>query len=384
MTEIHYEGRLGLQQRTFPSYRAPFFESLADACWGGLSVFAGQPVDEENISPGNHLSKAQLVEAQNLNFFPISSPFYQCWQKGLLKWLDAWNPDALVVEANTRYPNTRRAVRWMHARQRPVIGWGLGAPPIPSRTLLEKALAPWRRWERWTLLSSLDGLIAYSRRGAAEYEGLGIPPEKIFIAPNSAVPAPARPLPQRPGTFSGCPVVLFVGRLQARKRIDLLLEACAELPLGIQPKLIIVGDGPAKQSFENYARSIYPEAVFLGEKRGTELDPIFKEADLFVLPGTGGLAVQQAMSYGLPVIVAEGDGTQDDLVRPENGLQVSPGDKTSLIEALKVALSDVPRLRRMGEASYAIVAREINLQEMVNGFIRALNSFTDQTKGLKG
>ena len=42
----------------------------------------------------------------------------------------------------------------------------------------------------------------------------------------------------------------------------------------------------------------------------------FAGADLFVLPGTGGLAVQEAMSYALPVIVAKGDGTQEDLVRP--------------------------------------------------------------------
>ena len=49
-----------------------------------------------------------------------------------------------------------------------------------------------------------------------------------------------------------------------------------------------------------------------------------------MLPGTGGLAVQQAMAHGLPVIVAQGDGTQDDLVRPENGWQIPPDDLAAL------------------------------------------------------
>jgi glycosyltransferase involved in cell wall biosynthesis len=113
---------------------------------------------------------------------------------------------------------------------------------------------------------------------------------------------------------------------------------------------------------------------FVGAKHGDELKPYFTEADLFVLPGTGGLAVQQAMSYGLPVIVAKGDGTQDDLVRPENGWQIPPGNYDALVSTLREALSDVERLRTMGDESYRIVVEEINVEKMVEAFVRALNS----------
>jgi glycosyltransferase involved in cell wall biosynthesis len=380
MKMLSYSGRLGLQQRTFPSYRAPFFEALAEACQGGLSVFAGQPAPGEYIAAGKELQSAQLVNAVNLNIFPIQSSLYVCWQKGLLSWLETWQPDILVVEANIRYLSTRLAIRWMHIRKRLVLGWGLGAPTIPAETSFHKVFAPFRRWERWTLLNSLDGLIAYSRRGAAEYERMGISSDKLFVASNAAVPPPSYPLTERSASIDDCPTVIFVGRLQARKRIDLLLEACAELPQEIQPKLLIVGDGPAREYFESLARSVYPRAVFIGEKRGEDLKPLFEESDLFVLPGTGGLAVQQAMSYGLPVIVAEGDGTQDDLVRPENGIQVPPGDKPALRDAMLYALSDPTRLRRMGEASFDIVKNHVNLYEMVNEFIRALNTIAAQKK----
>ena len=118
--------------------------------------------------------------------------------------------------------------------------------------------------------------------------------------------------------------MLFVGRLQPRKRIDILIRACADLPESIQPDLYIVGEGPSRAEYEGLAGRIYPKAEFLGALFGDELEGYFDKTDLFVLPGTGGLAVQQAMSHGLPVIMAEGDGTQDDLVRDVNGWQVTP------------------------------------------------------------
>jgi glycosyltransferase involved in cell wall biosynthesis len=162
-----------------------------------------------------------------------------------------------------------------------------------------------------------------------------------------------------------------VGRLQIRKRVDALLHACAQF--ASNPRLVIVGDGPEREGLQSLAKKIYPSAEFVGARHGDELAPYFREADLFILPGTGGLAVQEAMSYGLPVIVAQGDGTQDDLVRPGNGWQIPPDDFGALLSTMKDALSDVARLRRMGEESYRIVKEEINIEKMVETFVTALN-----------
>jgi glycosyltransferase involved in cell wall biosynthesis len=146
--------------------------------------------------------------------------------------------------------------------------------------------------------------------------------------------------------------------------------------MDLEPRLVIIGDGPERKALESLSKEIYPNAEFIGARHGTELKPYFTEADLFVLPGTGGLAIQEAMSYGLPVIVAQGDGTQDDLVRKENGWQIPPDNFEALVSTMKEALSDVARLRKMGEESYRIVAQEINIEKMVETFIKALNSIT--------
>jgi glycosyltransferase involved in cell wall biosynthesis len=252
----------------------------------------------------------------------------------------------------------------MHNHDRPVIGWGLGAPP--ARGLRDRG--------RINFLRQFDALICYSQRGAEEYASLGFPLDNLFVAHNSVSPAPTWPLPSRPDRFDERPCILFVGRLQFRKNVDLLLGACAELEP--KPRLVIVGDGPEREALESLAQEIYPSAEFIGAKHGAELKPYFMEADLFVLPGTGGLAVQEAMSYGLPVIVAQGDGTQDDLVRSENGWQIIPDDMDSLVSTMKGARTDVARLRRMGEESYRIAKEEINIERMVETFVRALNQLT--------
>lgn len=365
---LSFPGRLALQQRVLPAYRAPFFDALAQACAGGLSVFAGQPQADEQIPAVDRLQVAQLVPAHNVHFFKVGSPFYQCWQPGILEWLESWRPDALIVEANPRYPSTPRAVRWMHAHGKPVLGWGLGAPPLSG------LWAPWRRWSRLSFLRSLDGIIAYSQPGAEQYRALGFRVERVFVAPNAAASRPSSPPPQRTADFTGRATVLFVGRLQARKRVDNLLNACAALEASLQPRLVIVGDGPARLELEALARQVYPQAEFAGALYGEALQGYFAAADLFVLPGSGGLAVQQAMSQALPVIVAEADGTQADLVRDENGWLIPPDDLPALVTALRIALADVDRLRRMGAASYRIVAEEVNIEKMVEVFLEAVET----------
>lgn len=376
-----FPGRVGIIQRVLPAYRAGFFNALANACSAGVSVFAGQSRADESIGMINQLKNAEFMHARNWEIFHPHAAPYLLWQGGLYKWLDTWNPDVLIVEANARYLSVRAALRWMHKRNRPVVGWGLGVRGLSAPGREEGVFRKLQDWLWRSFILSFDSVIAYSQKGARQYQQVGLPVEKIFVAPNAVASRPGFPPPGRPPQFEGRPRVLFVGRLQKRKRIDNLLWACARLPENLQPDIWVVGDGPARSELQSLAAEIYPEAQFLGELRGAALELYFARADLFVLPGTGGLAVQEAMSFGLPVIVAEGDGTQGETVRtrgdrgPGNGWIVSPNNDSALEQALRVALSDVESLRKMGAESYRIVAEEYNLENMVQVFVKALSTF---------
>ena len=90
------------------------------------------------------------------------------------------------------------------------------------------------------------------------------------------------------------PIFLHVGRLAVEKNVEAFLQ------LALPGTKLVVGDGPARAMLE--AR--YPQAVFVGAKRGEDLASYFASADAFVFPSltdTFGLVQLEALASGLPV-----------------------------------------------------------------------------------
>ncbi|MHC1781697.1 MAG: glycosyltransferase [Anaerolineaceae bacterium] len=85
------------------------------------------------------------------------------------------------------------------------------------------------------------------------------------------------------------------------------------------------------------------------------------------------MAAQQALAHALPILMAEGDGTQSELVQPGNGWMVPPDSQPALTYLLAEALKDPLRLRRMGLESFRIAVEEINLERMVEVFTDSVN-----------
>ena len=354
-----FPGRVALQQRVLPRYRAAFFDSLAAGCGRGLDLFAGTPRASEAILTADGLARARWSRAQNDHL--LGGRAYFCVQRGLEAWLAGSDPDLLVLEANPRYLSSPRAIAWMERRGRPVMGWGLGAP---GTGLLAG-------WFRSRFLRRLSGVIAYSTRGAAEYAAAGVPVDRIWVAPN-AVERPLAKPPARSAPVRRPMRVLFVGRLQRRKRVDALLTACAAVRPA--PEVWIVGDGADRDRLVSLAARQCPNAVFAGAVHGDELRALLDAADLFVLPGTGGLALQQALARALPVIAAEGDGSQEDMVTPDNGWLVPPGRTQALTAALQSAAADPRRLSVMGRASLRLAQMRFSPEIMLDVFVQALRT----------
>lgn len=365
MSEVgRFDGRVGLQQRVLPAYRLPFVDRLAAACAGGLEVFAGAPDKGEGILTGAKPTNAVWLRAANQSL--LGGPAWLLRQPGLDDWIARWSPQVLVLEANIRYLSNWGAARLAHSQGAAVLGWGLGVPSAESGPGLRRWL--WRRF-----LGRFDGVIGYSTAGAAQYRSLGVPADRVFVALNAAVDLPERVVQRKPATGRQLRV-LFVGRLQARKRLDRLIHACAQLEFSVE--LRVVGDGPARAELEALAAARFPRTEFTGALRGQPLVAALAWGDLFVLPGTGGLALQQAMAHGLPVIAAEGDGSQHDLVRPDNGWLLPPKNDEALLQALRQAASDPLGLLTRGRASRRIVEQTANPDFMVRVFLQAFRRAT--------
>lgn len=169
-------------------------------------------------------------------------------------------------------------------------------------------------------------------------------------------------------------VILYVGRLAAEKRLDVIAEA---LPSLKRARLVLVGDGPARPALERRFRGL--PAHFTGFKRGRELSEAYASADVFVFPSdtdTFGQVVQEAMASGLPVVGARAGGTLDLVADGETGLLFTPNNAPELAARLRQLVGN-PELRRMmGQAGRRAAERRswpAVIDELVGHYRRALD-----------
>jgi glycosyltransferase involved in cell wall biosynthesis len=223
-------------------------------------------------------------------------------------------------------------------------------------------------------------MLTYSSIASQQYHEIGYSKDQTFTLFNSTIPRPASSEPPVKPVFTSPAKVLFIGRLIPSKGVERLVRAASMLnKKGIQLEVQIVGDGPDFQRLKGIANSLGAPVRFLGKKTGDELASISHNADLFVLPGLGGLAIQEAMSNALPVIVTEADGTEKDLVTT-NGWVAKKEDSHALAQCIEAAVSDPEELRRRGRESYRIVYEKINLDFMADRFVNAAAAIHQRKK----
>jgi glycosyltransferase involved in cell wall biosynthesis len=149
--------------------------------------------------------------------------------------------------------------------------------------------------------------------------------------------------------------LLFVGNTDdQRKGADVLLEALARLPESV--RLRIVDERPPARSLapKTVARLGLDERVtFTGRLTAEELAQEYRRCTLLVQPSRFegfGLPAVEAMACGAPV-VATWAGAVAEVVPPEAGTLVPPGDEAALAEAIQALLDD--RARRHAQSDFA-------------------------------
>jgi glycosyltransferase involved in cell wall biosynthesis len=150
--------------------------------------------------------------------------------------------------------------------------------------------------------------------------------------------------------------VLYVGRFVPEKGIDVLLAAlqlvvASECPVHLD----LVGDGPLAAEVRNQSSQLAGAAVRLHGwlADGADLDQLFDEADLFVLPSTQeGIpkVLLKAMAYGLPIVASRAGGIPDIVADGQQGLLVPAGDPARLAQALLRVMTDPELRQRLGNA----------------------------------
>ena len=173
--------------------------------------------------------------------------------------------------------------------------------------------------------------------------------------------------------------ILHIGRLVRWKRVDLLIDALpAVLKEYPDAELVVVGNGPETEALKQQAERNHLEAHvrFVGAVYQPEvLGAYMHESAVYVLAGMGGLSINDAMTYGMPVICSVCDGTEKDLVcEGENGYYFREGDAASLAQKIGMLFASPERTAAMGRESERIIREKVNLRSVCDNYLQAFES----------
>lgn len=166
------------------------------------------------------------------------------------------------------------------------------------------------------------------------------------------------------------PTIITVARLESYKRVDLLVEAVANLcKTGKYINLIICGDGPEKKNLESLARNLgIEERTFFSGFR-SDVISILKSADFFCttskVEGSPN-AMLEAMACRLPIIASDIDAHKDLFCNQEIGFLFKTDSLVSLIEKIKLLL-DYPEKDKLKKNSYDL-ASSFSVLNMCNSY----------------
>jgi glycosyltransferase involved in cell wall biosynthesis len=231
------------------------------------------------------------------------------------------------------------------------------------------------------LIKHMEVLVANSKAGGKEFNGIGFPRCRIEYIPNGVV------LPRdRKGDYSQMKQVITTSRLSKEKGIDILLRAWAHVmrqEKGL--KLVVLGNGPLERELKSLSESlgVKDSVIFMGMVQNVM--EYVKNADLFVLPSrTEGLsnALLEAMGCGLPCIATNVGGNieligedDDKGIMPgqffiaRNGLLVNPEDVGGISKAMLYLIRNERKREELGNQARLSIQESYSIDLIADKYI---------------
>jgi glycosyltransferase involved in cell wall biosynthesis len=289
------------------------------------------------------------------------------------------NPDVIITEGESNMLNNIFVYIYSILFNKKILWWSLGLIPNTKESLPQRIYKPLMK----LILKRASYIIGYSEYTKDYYsQQLGF--HKTIVANNcldnesidreiEKYRSEASELKQSK-EFSEKFVILYVGAFVPGKKVDKLLKAYYALKSRYpNTALILIGEGPMKNELETFIETYNIKDVCFPGKIVNEVSKYFLAADLFVLPGLGGLSIHHAMTHSLPVIAASADGTEMDLIKDDmNGFLLKTDTVDELSDYLNRFLEDTSMSKRFGSKSREIVDNQINIKNMVSKFHEAI------------
>lgn len=285
--------------------------------------------------------------------------------ESLLKYLDAENPDVLVICGYINI-DAKMCLDWCTRN-------GKAAVLMSETTKLDKKRYYIKEKVKSFLISKFQSAICGGYLHRSYLHELGMPSDCIFekydVVDNEYFDERSKKIratklvPQGLlGLENEQPFILASNRFIPRKNIKRLLEAYSffktKYPHGWP--LVLLGDGPQSDELKALVNNNkIPDVTFAGFRQIEELPEYYARASLFIHPAESepwGLVVNEAMASGLPILASNRLGCSPNLVREGiNGFKFDPFDSAQIFNCLCRAYENKDKLGEMGQNSRTIV-----------------------------
>lgn len=277
------------------------------------------------------------------------------------KLLDELKPDAVHIQSHLMVgrlivgESKKRGIKTIatnHTMPENLIRYSVRIPEVFERPIMKFG---W--WDTGRVLKKMDKVTTPTRRAADILEresGL-----RDVLAISCGIDA-SRFINNTP-TSNKDPRVLFVGRLDYEKRLDILIHAIKQISNEIDVHLEIVGNGGERENLRNLSEQlgIADRVEFLGFVSEEDLPKAYERATVFAMPSIAELqsiATMEAMASGRPVIAADAMALPHLVHSGDNGYLYQPEDVDELASRLRdILTADEGELERLSENSLHLI-----------------------------
>jgi 1,2-diacylglycerol 3-alpha-glucosyltransferase len=230
-----------------------------------------------------------------------------------------------------------------------------------------------------------DSFFTYGKASKSYLvEGLNIPERKVFIRGNySHLQMVSQNLPsfkERDHTL------LYVGRFSEEKNLTFLIVAFTEFKIKYPNlfKLKLIGNGLQKEEVKNYIieKNMQESILIENHLSADKLIQEYRKARIFILPSlseTWGQVINEAMHFGLPIIISENCGCVEDLCKKTNSFVFNPTFKEQLVDIFNLLLLDESKQIEMSKHSIEII-KEYSIPKLSEKQINIFNEIIEKHK----
>jgi len=314
-------------------YNAPWFRLLAETTDIIVKVFYTWSQSEQGskYDPGFGIDiewDIPLLNGYDFEFVfnvasrPGSDHFFGVENPGLIKTIDDWKPNALLV-FGWNFKSHLKAMRHFKGKI-PIIFRG-DSTLLDSDSPIKKFLR--QRVLRW-VYRHVDYALFVGSNNRDYYLSVGLTEHQLIYAPhavdNDRFSDPSGEYAQKAeamrlelGLTKDDFVILFAGKFEAKKNPEFLLKLAKEIR-SEHVKFLFVGDGDLRDKVIDASRND-PRIYMLGFQNQTLMPVVYRMCDVFILPSRGpgetwGLSLNEAMASGRPVIASTKVGGAADLI----------------------------------------------------------------------